>query len=141
MKIATTQKASFIKGLLNRCLKFLRASPMKIEAGNIPNNAMMGTMIKKPPCPSIVSENLPRLFLRKKPFVHSPLVALCTSQYHGIATNSIMMPAKRIFQEKISFILFSQINQMKMAPPGNAIATGPFANVPNPMATAQISNQ
>ena len=139
--MAITQKHNFRKEFENLDLKFFTDSAMKTEKGNKPIKTNNGTIINKPPWPSIGAENLPKLFSKKNPLVHSPFVSLCTNRYQGNDTANTIIPAINIFQENTWLNFLSQISHKKIAAPGNRMDTGPFANVPNPSASAQIRSQ
>src|SRR3954468_6698756 len=101
---------------------------MKLIKGKRPINTNKIGNRKKPPCPSCGEEKRFKLFSIKKPFVHSPSVALSTAIYHGRVITHNKTKAGMRCQVKMAFHLFVKAIHTNTHNPGKASATGPFAS-------------
>src|SRR6478672_4430249 len=110
---------------------------MKTEMGNKPSSTNTGTIINKPPWPSLGSPKRLKLCSKKNTRVNSPLVALCTSAYQGSATSTITAKYRIIFHENNSSYFFCDKAHHTNTAPGKASATGPLASVARAAATAE----
>src|SRR3954468_10320243 len=106
-------------------------SPIKLIKGKRPINTNKTGNRKKPPCPSCGEEKRFKLFSIKKPFVHSPFVALSTAIYLGRVRTLTKIKAGMRCQVRIVFHFLVNAVHINIHNPGRPVPPDPWQVLPN----------